>query len=288
MLELIVAVTFAIFVWWFSTGAILYLDNLARATFRWSLIIFGGITAGALVCLSKLSNQLTVSGAYAGFVCAICVWGWVELSFLTGIVTGPNKTPWRPPPAPLAPLAPLVSQVGQSGLKFLRLKMALGALLYHELLIAFFGLVIFFLTYDKHNQVAMATYLVLWVMRSSSKVNLFLGVRNWSAEFLPDHLRYMKSFFRQRAMNWLFPISVTVSLVCLYQLSIEAFAPQTTVEQKTGLILVGALLALGLLEHLLMVMPFTANAIWKWALPKRGTVTPQNISSITKITKEVR
>jgi putative photosynthetic complex assembly protein 2 len=275
MAELLIAVSFAIFVWWFGTGAILYLDNLAKATFRWSLIIFGGIAGAALVCVAKLGDQLTVSGAYAGFVCAICVWGWVELSFLTGVITGPNKMPWRMPVAE------------QPERKFQRLKMALSALLYHELLIAFFGLLIFLLSYDKQNQVAMATYLVLWVMRSSSKVNLFLGVRNWSAEFLPDHLRYMKSFFKRRAMNWLFPISITVSLICLYQLSLEVFAPQTTVEQKTGLILVGALLALGLIEHLLMVVPFTANAIWKWALPAHSVPTSKTISSITNITKEV-
>jgi putative photosynthetic complex assembly protein 2 len=276
MLELTVAVSFAIFVWWFSTGAILYLDNLAQATFRWSLILFGGVAAAALVCLAKLGSDLTVSGAYAGFTSAICVWGWIELSFLTGVVTGPNKTPWRPPVA------------GQPEIKFQRLKMAIGALLYHELLIAFFGLVIFFLSFEKHNQVAMATYLVLWVMRSSSKVNLFLGVRNWSAEFLPDHLRYMKSFFKRRAMNWLFPISVSISLISLYLLSMEAFAQQTSIAEKTGLILVGALLALGLFEHLLMVMPFTANAIWKWALPQKTIPNPKIISSITKITKEVR
>jgi putative photosynthetic complex assembly protein 2 len=275
MAELLIAVSFAIFVWWFSTGAILYLDNLAKTTFRWSLILFGGVTAAALVCLTKLSSQLTVSGAYAGFVCAICVWGWVELSFLTGVVTGPNKNPWQPP------------LPGQSEAKFQRLKMAVGALLYHELLIAFFGAVIFFLTFEKNNQVALATYLVLWVMRTSSKVNLFLGVRNWSAEFLPLHLRYLKSFFKHRAMNWLFPISVAISLICLYLLLSEAFALHTSVEEKTGLILVSALLALGLFEHLLMVVPFTANAIWKWALPTNSVSTSKTLSSITKITKEV-
>jgi putative photosynthetic complex assembly protein 2 len=275
MAELLIAVSFAVFIWWFSTGAILYLDNLAKATFRWSLILFGGVTAAALVCLARLSNQLTVSGAYAAFVCAICVWGWVELSFLTGVVTGPNKSPWHPPPA------------GQSEAKFQRFKMAVSALLYHELLIAFFGLVIYFLTFEKHNQIGMATYLVLWIMRTSSKLNLFLGVRNWSAEFLPLHLRYLKSFFKHRAMNWLFPISVATSLICLYLLLSEAFAIHTTVEEKTGLILVSALLALGLFEHLLMVVPFTANAIWRWALPVSPVPTNKTISSITKITKEV-
>jgi putative photosynthetic complex assembly protein 2 len=275
MAELLIAVSFAVFIWWFSTGAILYLDNLAKATFRWSLILFGAIAAAALVCLAKIGSELTTSGAYAGFICAICVWAWVELSFLTGIVTGPNKTAWQPPKS------------GIKQPKFQRLQMAVGALLYHELLIAFFALVIYVLSRDKQNQVGLATYIVLWVMRSSSKINLFLGVRNWSAEFLPEHLRYMKSFFKRKAMNWLFPFSVAISLLCLYVLASQAFAPSTTQQAKTGMLLVGSLLALGLLEHLLMVMPFTANALWKWALPakdnhKAVSHSPPTISSISK------
>ena len=31
-------VLYALFVWWFSTGLILYLDRLPRHTFRWSLL----------------------------------------------------------------------------------------------------------------------------------------------------------------------------------------------------------------------------------------------------------
>jgi putative photosynthetic complex assembly protein 2 len=274
MAELLIAVSFAVFVWWFSTGAIIYLDNLAKATFRWSLILFGAVAAAALICLAKLGSELTSSGAYAGFICAICVWGWVELSFLTGVVTGPNKTPWQ------------ASKKGEAQPKFQRLQMAVGALIYHELLIAFFALVIFLLSLDKQNQVGLATYVVLWAMRTSSKLNLFLGVRNWSAEFLPDHLRYMKSFFKRKAMNWLFPFSVLTSLICLYFLSIQAFASNTTPEAKTGMILVGALLTLGLIEHLLMVLPFTANVLWKWAIPAPATpvqsITPQSVSSISK------
>ena len=29
---------FALFVWWFSTGAILYLDGLPVPTFKWSML----------------------------------------------------------------------------------------------------------------------------------------------------------------------------------------------------------------------------------------------------------
>ena len=50
-------------------------------------------------------------------------------------------------------------------------------------------------------------------MRESAKLNLFLGVRNLSEEFLPAHLAYLQSYFRRRSMNMLFPFSVTVSTV---------------------------------------------------------------------------
>jgi hypothetical protein len=30
-------VLFALFLWWFSTGAILYLDGLPQRTFKWSM-----------------------------------------------------------------------------------------------------------------------------------------------------------------------------------------------------------------------------------------------------------
>jgi putative photosynthetic complex assembly protein 2 len=41
------------------------------------------------------------------------------------------------------------------------------------------------------NQVGTGTFAVLWVMRISAKLNLFLGVRNLSEELLPPHLAYL-------------------------------------------------------------------------------------------------
>ena len=32
-------------------------------------------------------------------------------------------------------------------------------------------------------------------MRQSAKLNVFLGVRNLSEEFLPQHLHYLQSYF---------------------------------------------------------------------------------------------
>jgi len=44
----ILPAAFALFVWWFSTGAIIFLDNLPRKTFKYSMI---GATAVLFICL---------------------------------------------------------------------------------------------------------------------------------------------------------------------------------------------------------------------------------------------
>ncbi len=82
------------------------------------------------------------------------------------------------------------------------------AILWHELAILAVGVALIAVTWGEPNQVGTLTFVVLWVMRTSAKLNLFLGVRNLSEEFLPPHLAYLQSFFRRRAMNPLLPVSV--------------------------------------------------------------------------------
>ena len=38
-------------------------------------------------------------------------------------------------------------------------------------------------------------------MRQSAKLNVFLGVRNLNADFLPDHLKYLQTYFVRAPMN---------------------------------------------------------------------------------------
>lgn len=90
-------VLFAVFVWWFSTGIVLLLDGLPRTTFRWSHLLSTLLGLGAFVGLAHTAPQTTPAGAFCAFTCALLVWGWHELSFLTGWVTGPGSM--RPIPA---------------------------------------------------------------------------------------------------------------------------------------------------------------------------------------------
>lgn len=266
MLELTLPVVFAIFIWWFSTGLILLLDGLPRTTFRWSIFLSSGVALFALLGLSHTANQTSVVGAYCAFTSALLVWGWHELTFLTGWLTGPRKGVLEADCSPMQ-----------------RFKQALNAILWHELGIVFGGLLIIAITWREPNQVGTWTFLVLWVMRTSAKLNLFFGVRNLSEEFLPAHLAYMGSYFRKRAMNWFLPVAVLAAAIMLAYLLAQAFDASSQA-RTVGLLLVSTLLAMAILEHVLLVLPLPSTALWRWALrnhPSRavlphGTKPPLN------------
>lgn len=262
LVSMALPVLFAVFVWWFSTGIVMLLDGLPRTTFRWSHLISSLLALGAFAGLAHTASQTTIAGAYCAFTCALLLWGWHELSFLTGWVTGPRQRAADP---------------GVRGWQ--RFVQAVLAILWHEAAILASGLLVLVITWGAPNQVGADTFLVLWVMRISAKLNVFLGVRNLSIELLPAHLAYLASFFRRRAMNVLFPISVTAATVTVTFLIARALQSAPGSTAATGLLLVAALLALAIVEHWLLVLPIQATALWRWAMVKRDaavTAQPSN------------
>jgi putative photosynthetic complex assembly protein 2 len=249
MTELVLPAIVAAFLWWFSTGLVLLLDGLPRTTFRWSLALATLMALAGIAMIGLSAGDASVASAYVGFIGALLVWGWQELSFLTGWITGPRVT----------------AASARAG-SWRHFRQAVAAILWHELAIAACGLLIAAITWHGANRVALWTYLVLWVMRSSAKLNLFFGVRNLNAELLPAHLAYLQSFFRRRRMNLLFPLSVVGGTAVATALALRALDPAASDFTTTGLALVAALLALAVLEHWLMVLPINVNAIWQWAM----------------------
>jgi putative photosynthetic complex assembly protein 2 len=251
MFEFIVPLLFAIFVWWFSTGVVLLLNGLSRTTFRWSVLISSVLAITALYGLSHTASKLTVVNAYCAFTCALLVWGWHELTFLTGWLTGPRQQPCT----------------AASG--WPRFSQAVAAILWHELGILAGGLAIAAITWNSANQVGLWTFAVLWIMRTSAKLNLFFGVRNLSEEFLPPHLTYMGSYFKRRPMNAFLPVSIALSTLALVMIVLSAMNIESTPASSVGLILVGSMLAMAILEHFLLVLPLSSTAMWRWAMRNR-------------------
>jgi putative photosynthetic complex assembly protein 2 len=203
----------------------------------------------AIVGLSISASHATVASAYCAFTCAVLIWGWQEIAFLLGYVTGarrsecpPDSRGWR------------------------RAWHAIQAILHHELALVVLAILVFLASWDKPNQTGWWTYLVLWTMRLSAKLNLFLGVRNLSENFLPAHLSYLESYFTRRAWNWLMPFSVTASIGVLVPLWMAVSMQPAEGFAATSLCLVAGLLTLAVLEHVLMIVPLPTIWLWKWGL----------------------
>ncbi len=266
MRDTAIAVVFAVFIWWFSTGVVLLLNRLSANAVRASQITSSVLALAALGGLAHAARDSTQAGAYCTFTSALLVWGWNELSFLTGWITGPRRT------------ALPANAVGWT-----RFITSFQAVQWHELGILCTGVAVVGITWGAPNQVGTATYLVLWVMRTSAKLNLYLGVRNLSEAFLPAHLAYLESFFRRRPMNLLLPVSVGAASAYLALIVSNANRLDTTAAQAVGYALVGTMLALAILEHLLLVLPLDATAAWQWAMAKRSAAqrSPGESPSLT-------
>ena len=198
-------VLFVLFSWWFLTGAVLWLIGLPRTTVRWSMAGATLVALGALATLWQTAGDTSPAAAYTAFLAALLVWGWHEMSFLTGMVTGPRTSE-----------APRHTR-GRAGLW-----PAVETLLYHEAAILVTGLLLYAMLAGSPNEVGLWTFVILWVMRISAKLNVYLGVPNLTEEFLPAHLTYLKTYFCRRSMNLLFPLSVTLSTIATWLLIGEA------------------------------------------------------------------
>ena len=252
MIEIGLAGLTAIALWWASTGAILYLDGLPARTFRWSMMIATVLAAAALWGVWMTRETATPTGALIGFACGVTLWGWQAMTFYMGYITGPRTTPCPP---------------GLTGWR--RFVAAAETNITHEIAILAGALLVLSLTRDSANQLALWTYLVLWGMHLSGKINVYLGVPNLSEEFIPDHLGYLKSYMRQRPMNLLFPVSVTAATLITGWLAWTAAGLPAGSFEATSFALLATLMALGLLEHWLLVTPLPAMALWSWSLSSR-------------------
>lgn len=244
---------FAVFLWWFGTGAVLLLGRIGRSN-AGPLAV--AALAGSLWGMAATVEQTTVLGALVAFTAGVGLWGVHEGAFLGGVLTGPRRIACPP---------------GASGWR--RFRLASATLIHHEIALALTALALAAWLWDAPNPVALWTFTALWVMRLSVKFNIFLGAPNVAEEFLPDDLRYLATYFSPRSINLLFPLSVTLGTVAAGGLLVHAAWVAESVFAAAGLAAVGALVGLGTLEHWFLVLPVRDAALWRWwtdgAAPRR-------------------
>lgn len=219
---------------------------------------------------------------YLAIICGALIWGWHMAGYYLGFVTGRTphllnpKQHWREQ-----------LKLGQ------RFRLALQASLDHELLVLGFILLLAVLTWSSANRWGFWIFLTLWLMHTSAKLNVFFGVRNFRIEFLPPHLHTLGRLLSKRPISEFFPLSVGIASSVGVLLLYRGFVADVPAAQTTGLLLVGTMILLGVLEHWLLVLPVPVT-LWGWgvrSLPptetteEETTVRPQ-ASSIRAILEQ--
>lgn len=252
-MDVVLPVAATLFLWWFSTGTLLLLVRLPRGSHVLSLTAGALLMGAALAAIEHTAGLTTTVGVYVGFVGALAIWGWLEMAYLTGFLTGPERR--RCPE-------------GLSGLR--RFVRAVNVGLYQEVAVIIVGVLLLAIAAYGANPIAAWTFCTLWFMRWSAKLNLYLGVANVDSDLIPEQLRYTVSYMGKRAMNWLFPVSVTVgTAMVLYHGSASLQEPPGSPAHSAALVL-ATLTALGVVEHWFLVLPFRDSVFWRWMLPAQA------------------
>jgi len=248
----LIPIVVAIVAWWLSTVVILYRAGLPRHSFRRTLIGATGVALLGVGLLYVSLDDRSPTGAYLAFFGALAVFAWHEVSYLFGFVSGP-----KPQACP---------EHCSGWARFVR---GVNTCIYHELAVVASVLALALATFGAANQVGLWTLTILWLMRWSAKMNIFLGVPNLHVEFWPEHLAYLRSFVRERSMNALFPLSIIVATTFIALLVVAAAEAAPGSADRTGATLLATLLTLATLEHWLLILRLPDELLWQPGLRSR-------------------
>jgi putative photosynthetic complex assembly protein 2 len=256
------AALIALFIWWSSTGAILFVvrrtDNAGGGWPRLGTLLCLPVLVLGILLAGVSATGTGVGASYTAFFSAIAIWAWIELAFLTGVITGPNTAPC-PPGAGM-------------GERFLR---SVGTIAWHELALILALVTLAWLSRGAEHAFAFWTFAVLFFARVSAKLNLFLGVPRVHVQFLPRGLQHLPSHFRIGRVTWLFPVSVSLLSLAVYCWTDLLFRA-TSAAEAVGFALLATLTLLALIEHWFLVLSLPDDRLWRWMVPEaRPDIAPQ-------------
>ena len=251
-----IAALAALFLWWFATGILLWrvhaADRGGPDSHLWSVILSLPLFAGGVIGVNATLSDGSPQGVWFAFLSAMALWSWIELAFLSGIITGPNTR--------VCP--PGLSARG-------RFRAAFGTVAWHETVLLMVLLTLATTTWGATNSFAFWTFALLFGARVSAKLNLYLGVPFINTSFLPIPLAHLASYFKPGSVSGFFPVSVTLlalTVGCLIERL--STAHQTGAEGNIiGFTLLSMLAALALLEHWFMVWRVQDEKLWRWMIP---------------------
>lgn len=268
----VTVVLIAIGVWWLSTGLVLAMVHRSerggwRTVHIMPLMTLFGVIGFGLMLFG--AGQTTPLGSYAGFLGALLIWAWHEAAFLTGAIIG-RRTGECPP--------------GLTG--FARFRAAWEAICDHEIAILVTGVALWLALAGSDNLFGLAAFGLLWGMRISAKLLIFFGAPHAVSELMPRRIAHLKSYFRTDRVTPLFFVLMAAATAVFAVLVIGA-GRATQDHSMVGHILLASFMALAILEHLILVIPVSDTALWRWAVPgaapKGGKPAHAPIDDLTRL-----
>ncbi len=239
------SIGFVVLLWWSATAAIFQLDRFGARAFGWTIAGATGVLILSLVGLGLTSHMATPVGAFLAFACAIGVWGWNEILFLSGVVTGPNRRP---------------AEAGLSG--WPRFRAAAASVMHHEFVLLASAAAVIALTVAGENHTGLCAFMTLWIMRLSAKLNIFVGVPNPGEKLLPERLRYLAGHFRTRPVGPFFAATLTASTLAFLAIAFTGAGEAPSDFEVASVALVSTLLALAVIEHVFLALPWNSGSLW--------------------------
>lgn len=223
--------------WGGLTLGLLWLNRLGVWASRIALALLLGMVLAAHYQLWAVRDDLSIDGVYRAFIAAILIWAWHELAFYSGVLAGP----WR-------------SACPPDSYGWTRLGYALATHFYHELAIGLEIVILAVVHHGASNVFGPLTFVMLWGLLHSAKINVLLGVRSLPLDWLPGHLRFLGTFWTPRRSNPFFlPSTLSITLIALMLWFWSASLPPYGF--TVGVTLLAVLATLGALEHWLLALP---------------------------------
>ena len=237
--------------WWVATGLIIAMQRSAPTRLA-GLVIATALGALGMHEMRRSRDDDSPAGVRRAFLGGALLWGWVSVTFYGGFLTG------------LAPSGPVAAAPAWAAVL-----PAIAATLASDAAALILMVAAAMLTRGAVNHTGLWSLVLFWAVQQVAKLNVFLGVENPAANFLPPHLAYLHAFFgpaRNSAFLWPSVAALAAAMAWAAWTSRRA----SHAGRRQAAILYATILALAVLEVRLLGVPL-ASTPWDSFLKARGT-----------------
>jgi putative photosynthetic complex assembly protein 2 len=171
------AVGLVVLFWWAATGVIIALQR-SESTRIAGILVATVLAIVGVLEMRTVSDDDSPSGVRRSFLGGAMLWAWVSAAFYGGYLTGIH-------PVAAVPAAPSWGAVLP----------AIAATLVNDAATLVLLIVGAFVAQGARNHTGLWALLLFWGVQQVAKLNVFFGVANPAANFLPPHLGYLRQFF---------------------------------------------------------------------------------------------